>query len=101
MNLDELKDSPVIDASSTELQNLLTKIFIYTTKPKFIWKGGVPCILPMAIIGRLKVSCRTGPAATTMTAAETGPARSAGDAGSISQTAEIGSSGIQNALAPG
>ena len=76
------------------------RIFIYTTKPKFIWKGGMPCTLPMAIIGRLKVSCRTGPAATTMTAAETGPARSAGDAGSISQTAEIGSSGIQNAPCP-
>ena len=56
----------------------------------------MPCILPMAIIGRLKVSCRTGPAATTMTAAWTGCTRSAGGAGSISRTAEIGSVGMQN-----
>ena len=60
----------------------------------------MPCILPMAIIERLKVSCRAGPEATTMTAAWTGRTRSAGDAGSISRTAEIGSAGMQNAPSP-
>ena len=58
----------------------------------------MPCIFPIAIIGRLKVLCRTGPEAATMTAAWTGRIRSVGGAGSISRTAEIGSAGMQNAL---
>lgn len=60
----------------------------------------MPCILPTAIIGRLKASCRTGPAATTMTAAWTGRIRSAGGAGSISRTAEIDSAGMQSVPSP-
>lgn len=60
----------------------------------------MPCILPTAIIGRLKASCRTGPAAATMTAAWTDRTRSAGGAGSISRTAEIGSAGMQNVPSP-
>lgn len=60
----------------------------------------MPCILPMAIIERLKVSCGIGPAATTMTAAWTGRTRSAGGAGSTSRTAEIGSAGMQNVPSP-
>ena len=60
----------------------------------------MPCFLPMAIIGRLKVSCRAGPEATTMTAAWTGRIRSAGGAGSISRTAENGSAGMQNVPSP-
>lgn len=79
---------PVLNVSHGETH------FIYAAKPKFILKGGVPCILPVAIIERLKVSCRTGPEATTMTAARTGRTRSAGGAGSISHTAEIGSAGM-------
>ena len=59
-------------------------------------EGRYAMYFPMAIIGRLKVSCRTGPETTTMTAAWTGRPRSAEGAGSISHTSEIDSASLQN-----
>ena len=74
---------------------------LYITPPQTLIPAEKRCamyfILPMAIIGRLKVSCRTGPEATTMTAAWTGRTQSAGN---ISHTAEIGSAGTKNAPSP-
>lgn len=67
-----------------------TDFFIYTAKPQNYRKGGMPCILPMAIIGLLKVSCEEHPAQTTMTAARTAHTRSAEAAAGTDRTARIG-----------
>jgi len=54
----------------------------------------MPCILPMAIIGLLKVSCEGHPALTIMTAAKTAHIRSAGAAAGTDRTARIGTASL-------
>ena len=73
-----------------------TDFFIYTAKPQNYRKGGMPCILPMAIIGLLKVSCEGHPAQTTMTAARTAHTRSAGAAAGTDRTARIGTASLSS-----
>ena len=66
--------------------------FLYIPQsPKITDKVGMPCILQMAIIGLLKVSCEGRRAATTTTAARTGHTRSAGAAAGTDRTGKIGS----------
>ena len=54
-------------ATSTcqKIRFTVKRIFLYIPQsPNLTLKGGMPCILPMAIIGLLKVSCEGRRAAT-------------------------------------
>lgn len=70
----------------------MKRIFcIYTPQsPNLTLKGGMPCILPMAIIGLLKVSCEGRRAEIITTAARTARSRSAGAAEVTGRTERIG-----------
>lgn len=60
----------------------------------------MPCILPMAIIGLLKVSCKGNPAATITTAVQTARSRSAGAAAATDRTARIGTASTPSVPTP-
>lgn len=75
-------------------------IFYIYRKPQSKPKGGMTCILPMAIIGPLKASCGTSLAAITTTAAQTARSRNAGAAAATDRTAGIGTASTPNVPLP-